>query len=82
MKKRDWLKFKRLEKRLTQSAVAEAAGIERSYYTMIELGERRPSVEVAKSIASVLDFDWTIFFEVKCNEMKHLCVNGNINVAI
>jgi transcriptional regulator with XRE-family HTH domain len=29
----------------------------------IELGERRPSVEVAKKIAAVLFFDWTLFFE-------------------
>lgn len=29
----------------------------------IELGERRPSVEVAKKIAAVLGFDWTRFYE-------------------
>nr|DAH82125.1 MAG TPA: Methylphosphonate synthase, Hydroxymethylphosphonate, Iron, OXIDOREDUCTASE [Caudoviricetes sp.] len=29
---------------------------------MIETGHRRPSVAVAKRIAAVLDFDWTMFY--------------------
>jgi len=29
----------------------------------IELGERQPSVKVAKKIASVLGFDWTLFYQ-------------------
>lgn len=37
---------------------------------MIERGKRNPSVKVAKSIAETLKFDWTIFFNEKCNEMK------------
>jgi len=59
----------RKEKGLTQEEVASLtkAGITRQYYGMIENGERRPSVEIAKSVADVLDIDWTIFFEVKCN---------------
>jgi putative transcriptional regulator len=44
------------------------AGITRQYYGMIEKGERRPSVEVAKKIASVLNIEWTIFFEIKGNQ--------------
>lgn len=80
--KRDWLKYKRLNKKLTQNEVAEASGIERAYYTMIELGERRPSVQVAKSIAKVLDFDWTIFFESKCNETLHISNISDKKVAI
>ncbi|OXS69872.1 helix-turn-helix transcriptional regulator [Priestia filamentosa] len=65
---RDWLKDIRMEKDLTQSKVAEKANIERAYYTMIELGARKPSVTVAKSIARVLNFNWTLFFEEKSNE--------------
>ncbi len=34
---------------------------------MVENGDRRPSVDVAKAIAKVLDIDWTIFFESESN---------------
>ncbi|MGY3717015.1 helix-turn-helix transcriptional regulator [Sutcliffiella cohnii] len=64
-----WLKEIRLAKGLTQLDVATAAKIKRSYYTMIETGNRKPSVEVAKAIGSVLDFDWTNFFSEKSNEL-------------
>lgn len=47
---------------MTQEQVAEQSGIKRPYYTMIETGKRRPSVDVAKKIAGVLDFEWTLFF--------------------
>ncbi|UZH08040.1 helix-turn-helix transcriptional regulator [Heyndrickxia coagulans] len=40
----------------------------RQYYGMIENGERRPSVEVAKAIAKVLKIKWTIFFEINSNQ--------------
>lgn len=80
--KRDWLKLIRLGKNLTHSEVADAAGIKRAYYTMIELGERRPSVAVAKSIANVLDFEWPLFFEQECNESKHFKVFKEKEVAI
>lgn len=56
---------------LTQAEVAEKANIQRAYYTMIEKGSRTPSVVVAKQIAKTLGFQWTIFFENQCNEMKH-----------
>lgn len=68
---RDWLKKLRLEKKLTQQNVADRSEIERSYYTMIEKGNRTPSVQVAKAIALVIGFDWTIFFESESNETKH-----------
>ena len=59
----DWLKNKRTEKGMSQQAVAESAQIARGAYSNIENGERRPSVEVAKRIGSVLGFPWTRFFE-------------------
>ncbi len=65
---RKWLKNIRSTKGLTQLEVAKRAKIERSYYTMIENGDRKPSVAVAKRIANVLGFEWTIFFENKGNE--------------
>jgi putative transcriptional regulator len=46
-----------------QAQIAEAAGITQQMYSAIELGERRPSVEVAKKIAAVMGFHWTRFFE-------------------
>jgi putative transcriptional regulator len=64
---RTWLKEIRTAKGLTQLDVATEAKIERSYYTMIEKGNRKPSVPVAQSIGKTLGFDWTIFFNEKCN---------------
>lgn len=63
----------RNEKQLTQEQVAVLASyddkrITRQYYGMIENGDRRPSVDVAKSIAKVLGINWTIFFEIKGNQ--------------
>jgi putative transcriptional regulator len=60
----------RESKNLTQEQVVELSGakITRQYYGMIENGERRPSVDVAKQIAPVLGISWTIFFEVHSNE--------------
>lgn len=65
---RQWLKDIRLEKGYTQEEVAYRSKVQRSYYTMIESGNRRPSVVVAKSIAKTLNFQWTIFFEEESNE--------------
>lgn len=72
---RKWLKELRLNKGLTQQSVADRSGIERSYYTMIESGNRTPSVQVAKEIALIIGFDWTIFFETECNESKQIEVS-------
>jgi len=52
-----------LRKGRTQAEVAKEAGITQQMYSFIELGERRPSVEVAKKIAAVMGFHWTKFFE-------------------
>ncbi|CUB39705.1 helix-turn-helix transcriptional regulator [Bacillus cereus] len=58
-----WLLAKRKHGEKTQDYVAYKARISRSMYAMIESGERNPSVPVAKNIAKVLNFDWTLFFE-------------------
>ncbi|PFL68861.1 helix-turn-helix transcriptional regulator [Bacillus anthracis] len=60
---REWLIEKRKATNKTQKDIAYKAQISRSLYAMIENGERNPSVSVAKKIAVVLNFDWTIFFE-------------------
>lgn len=52
------------EKRgLTMKQVAAQTGISESYYCLIENGERRPSVKVAKRISKILGFRWTKFFD-------------------
>lgn len=48
---------------LTQEQAAARSGVTRAFYSMIELGLRRPSVENAKKIAAALNFDWTRFYE-------------------
>lgn len=63
----------RTKKNYTHEQVAALASyngkrISRQFYGMIENGDRRPSVEVAKSIAKVLDIEWTIFFEPTGNQ--------------
>ena len=51
-----------LRKGYSQTQIAEAVGISQQMYSAIELGERRPSVDVAKKIAAVLGFDWVRFY--------------------
>lgn len=65
---RVWLKEIRLSKHLTQQEVADQAGVQRAYYTMVESGARTPSVAFAKSIGKTLGFNWTIFFDNQSNE--------------
>jgi transcriptional regulator with XRE-family HTH domain len=60
---RDWLRNKRLEKQLTQAQLAKIVGADATMISKIEVGERRPSVELAKKIAEALGFDWTRFYE-------------------
>ncbi|KEQ22850.1 helix-turn-helix transcriptional regulator [Paenibacillus tyrfis] len=65
---RTWLIELRIKLGFTQEHVADLCGIKRPYYTMIETGKRRPSVEVAQKIASVIGFNWVIFFDQNGNE--------------
>lgn len=58
----EFLKELRTKKNLTMRQVCDEVDISEGYYSMIESGERRPSVETAKKIAAVLGFDWTMFF--------------------
>ena len=47
----------------TKYQMAVILGVDRSYITHIVKGERMPSVEMAKRIATLLGFDWKDFFE-------------------
>lgn len=58
---RTWLISLRGSK--TQQEIAGQCGISQNFYSWIELGERRPSPEVAKKIAAVLGFKWHRFYE-------------------
>ncbi|WP_163538270.1 helix-turn-helix transcriptional regulator [Gracilibacillus sp. YIM 98692] len=69
---RNWLKEMRNQRRLTHFEVATLSGISRSHYTHIEKGNKTPSVEVAKSIAKTLKFDWVIFFENKSSQKEQI----------
>jgi putative transcriptional regulator len=60
---RTWLKDIRIKKDLTQQEVANAANVDVTMISKIELGERQPSVKVAKKIAAVLGFEWTAFYQ-------------------
>ena len=62
---RTWLKEIRKDKKMSQEDVGKASGLSRQYYNMIETGHRgKPlSVDVAKKIAAVLEFDWQRFYE-------------------
>lgn len=60
---RSWLIAIRRSCGLKQSSVAKSAQISQATYCLIESGKRRPSPEVAKRIAAVLEFDWTRFYD-------------------
>jgi putative transcriptional regulator len=74
---REWLKNLRTNKNSTMLEVSKQAGISESYYSMIESGSRNVSVEVAKRIAAVLDFDWTRFYQDEDELTKKGTKKGN-----
>ena len=57
------LKELRTAKGLTQEQVASECGVQRTTITMIELGENKPSVELAKKLGVIFEVDWKGFFE-------------------
>ena len=57
------LKEMRIAKGLTQEQLANECGVQRTTITMIELGENKPSVELAKKLGEILEIDWKGFFE-------------------
>lgn len=60
--KRLWLIEKRTTSRLSQAILAKKAGIAQQTLSSIERGEKGPSVALAKRLAGVLGFDWTLFY--------------------
>lgn len=52
-----------LEKKgYTKYQMAQILGVDRAYISRIAKGERVPSVDMAKRIALLLDFDWRVFY--------------------
>jgi DNA-binding XRE family transcriptional regulator len=62
-KRRIWLKNIRERENLSQEKMAEIWGVSRSHIGMIEIGDRDPSVPVAKVGARLFGFDWKLFFD-------------------
>lgn len=61
--KRIWLRNLREINDMRHQDVADIWGIHRTYYTLIENGERNPSVSLAKVAGRMFKFDWTLFFK-------------------
>ena len=60
---RSWMRKWREDNGLTMAQAAELLGIERTYYYRIEMGQRTPSVKMAREIARVLKVKrWQSFF--------------------
>ena len=57
------LKELRTAKGITQEQLASECGVQRTTITMIELGENKPSVELAKKLGVIFEVDWKGFFE-------------------
>lgn len=52
----------RIEKQLTQEALAFKAEIDRTYMTGVELGKRNVSVKLLEKIILALDSNYKVFF--------------------
>lgn len=74
--KREKLIVARKKLKMTQEEVAHRAGVHRSYYGLIEVGKRNPTLGIATKIAKALNsdigqvFPEEIFFANKCYDMK------------
>ena len=57
------IKELRIAKGLTQEQLANECGVQRTTITMIELGENKPSVELAKKLGEIFKITWSDIFE-------------------
>lgn len=57
------LKELRTAKGMTQEQLAKECEVQRTTITMIEIGENKPSVELAKKLGKIFEVDWKGFFE-------------------
>ncbi|MBB86022.1 MAG: hypothetical protein CMP06_01775 [Xanthomonadales bacterium] len=66
------LKAIRRSKRLTQKALAEQSGISESYISLVEKGQREPSLGVLDSICQQLDIPLSVFVLLAFDEGSSL----------
>ena len=59
---RTWLIQIRKNRGWRQEDVAAEVGLSRSYYCQIENGVKTPHPDKAKALASLLGFEWTLFY--------------------
>ena len=57
------LKELRTTKGMTQEQLAKECEVQRTTITMIEIGENKPSVELAKKLGKIFEVAWSDFFE-------------------
>ena len=57
------LKELRTAKGMTQEQLAKECEVQRTTITMIEIGENKPSVELAKKLGKIFEVAWSDFFE-------------------
>lgn len=57
------LKIYRVTNDLTQQDFSQKYNINRSTIASIESGNNQPKVETAKMIASIINIEWSLFFE-------------------
>ena len=62
---RDWLVERRKQKGMSQSKVADLAGISQASYWEFENGKSKPKPETAQRIGAALGFPWTDFYTQK-----------------
>lgn len=64
------LREMREQRGMTQAKLASRVGVTQVAISLIETGERKPSVQMAKKIASVLDIAWPDLFEEETEEAE------------
>lgn len=57
------LKIYRVTNDLTQKDFSKKYNVNRSTIASIESGNNQPKVETAKMIASIINIEWSLFFE-------------------
>lgn len=55
------LREQRLKAKLSQEALAEGAGLHRTFVSQLERGERSPSLETAMKLAEILGLSFSDF---------------------
>lgn len=59
------LKAKREAAGLTQDQLGQKLGISRQAVSLLEIGTNKPTVENAKKMGEILNFDWTELYNDK-----------------